>query len=80
MYIKHELQNIISRNGFVRNGKNIQTITNYLRRKKETISNFKEGEFTKDEETKILIDFINESDLWFTKIDISKYIGAGAEQ
>ena len=56
MSIKHELQNIISRNGFVRNGKNIQTITNYLRGKKEAVSNLKEGKFTKNEETKILID------------------------
>jgi Serine/Threonine/Tyrosine Kinase found in polyvalent proteins len=80
MHLKHELQNIISGNGFVRNGKNIQTITNYLRGKKETVSNLKEDEFNKNEETEILIHFIGKSDLWFTKIDSSKYIGEGAEQ
>ncbi len=80
MSIKHELQNIISGNGLVRYGKNIQTITNYLRGKKETVSNLKKDEFNKNEETKILIDFINKSNLWFTKIDNSKYVGEGAEQ
>jgi hypothetical protein len=37
MSLKHELQNIISGNGSVRNGKIIQAITDYLRRKKETV-------------------------------------------
>ena len=37
MSVKHELQSIISGNGPVRNGEIIQTITNHLRRKKETI-------------------------------------------
>jgi hypothetical protein len=80
MYLKHELQNIISGNGFVGYGKNIQTITNYLGGKKETVSNFKEYKFNKNEETKILTDFIGKSDLWFTEIDTAKYIGEGAEQ
>ncbi|MFM7015022.1 MAG: hypothetical protein ACKOX3_01725 [Bacteroidota bacterium] len=38
MSIKHELQNIISGNGKVRHGEIIQTITNYLRGKKATVS------------------------------------------
>ena len=80
MSIKHELQDIISGNGFVRNGKNIQTITNYLRGKKEAVSNLKEDKFDKNKETKILIDFIDNTNLWFTDIDNSKYVGEGAEQ
>ena len=63
MTIKYELQNIISGNGSVRNGENIQTITLYLRRKKETISAFKEAKFGKDEEAEILKEFITHSSL-----------------
>jgi hypothetical protein len=80
MYIKHELQNIISGNGFVRNGKNIQTITHYLKGKKETVSNLKESKFDRNEETKILIELLNNSKLWYNEINTSKYIGEGAEQ
>lgn len=61
MSIKHELQNIISGNGSVGNGKIIQSITDYLRRKKEAISNLKEGELNKNKETQILKEFITDS-------------------
>jgi hypothetical protein len=80
MSIKYELQNIISGNGSVRNGENIQTITLYLRRKKETISAFKEAKFSKDKEVEILKGFITHSSLWYSEIDNSNYIGEGAEQ
>lgn len=80
MSIKHELQNIISRNGSVRNGKIIQSITDYLRREKKTVSNLTEGKFVKDKETQVLKRFITESNLWYTSIDNAKYIGEGAEQ
>ena len=80
MSIKDELQNIISGNGSVRNGKIIQSITNYLRRKKKTVSNSEEGKFIKIKETEILKEFITDSNLWYSGIDDSKYIGEGAEQ
>lgn len=80
MSIKHELQNIISGNGSVRNGKIIQTITDYLRRKKETISNLEETKFSKVKEAQVLIEFISDANLWYSEIDNSKYIGEGAEQ
>lgn len=38
MSIKHELQNIISGNGSVRNGEIIQAINHHLRGKKKAIS------------------------------------------
>ncbi|MBC7865378.1 MAG: hypothetical protein IAF38_20550 [Bacteroidia bacterium] len=78
--MKHELQDIISGNGSVRNGEIIQTITAYLRGKKKTVSSLEKGEFSKLKETKILIQFIEDSGLWYSSIDNSTYIGEGAEQ
>jgi hypothetical protein len=80
MSIKHELQNIISGNGSVGNGKIIQSITDYIRRKKKAISNLEKGEFDKNKETQILKEFISDSNLWYSGIDNTKYIGEGAEQ
>ncbi len=80
MSIKHELQNIISRNGPVGNGKIIQSITEYIRGEKKAISSLAEGKFDKKQETKILKGFISHSDLWYSGIDTTKYIGEGAEQ
>lgn len=80
MSIKHELQNIISGNGSVGNGKVIQSITDYLRRKKKTIPDIKEGQFNKNKEEQVLKEFISSSNLWYSDIDDSKYIGEGAEQ
>ncbi len=54
MSVKHGLQNIISGNGSVRHGKIIQSITDYLGRKKKAVSNLEEREFNKDKETQVL--------------------------
>jgi len=80
MLLKHELQSIISGNGSVRNGEIIQSITNYLRGKKETISGIEKAKLLKEQETKILIEFIEDKGLWYQNTDESKYIGEGAEQ
>lgn len=80
MSLKHELQSIISGNGSVRNGEIIQTIADHLRGKKKAISGIEKAKFVKEQETQILIDFINTKNLWYIDIDESKYIGEGAEQ
>ena len=80
MSLKYELQNIISGNGSVRNGKIIQTINHILRREKEAISGFERTKFLKEKETKVLIDYIEQNNLWFESLDESRYIGEGAEQ
>ena len=80
MSLKHELQNIISGNGSVRNGNILQTITNYLRGKKKAISESEKAKFLKKQETQILIEYIDSHSLWIKEIDKSKYIGEGAEQ
>jgi hypothetical protein len=80
MSIKHELQNIITGNGKVRNGEIIQTITYHLRGKKETVSTTEKTKLIKEQETQNLIEFINSKNFWYTDLDQSKYIGEGAEQ
>lgn len=80
MTLKHELQSIISGNGSVRNGKIIQTITNYLRGKKKTIQGTTKTKLDKEQETQVLINFIESQGLWYKDFDQSKYIGEGAEQ
>lgn len=80
MTIKHELQSIISGNGSVRNGKIIQTITDYLRGKKKTIQGTAKTKLVKEQETQVLISFIDSQGLWHKEFDQSKYIGEGAEQ
>lgn len=80
MSVKHELQSIISGNGSVRNGKIIQAITYYLRRKKETVSDLKKAKLIKEQEKQVLVEFIESNNLWYKDVDESKYIGEGAEQ
>jgi hypothetical protein len=80
MLSKNELQNVISGNAEVRYGKIIQTIADYLRRKKIAIQESEKTEFLKNQETEILIDFINNNNFWVDYIDESNYIGEGAEQ
>lgn len=80
MSLKLELQNIISGNGKVRNGDIIQTINNYLRREKKSVSGLKEVKLFKAQETEILINYIDQNNLWFEGLDETKYIGEGAEQ
>jgi hypothetical protein len=80
MSIKHELQSIISGNGSVRNGKIIQTITDYLRGKKKTIQGAAKTKLVKEQETQVLIDYVESQGLWYKDFDQSKYIGEGAEQ
>ena len=80
MSLKYELQNIISGNGQVRHGKIIQTIASYLRGKKKAVSNLEETKFSKVEETKILIGYLEQTTFWYSNELDSKYIGEGAEQ
>ena len=80
MSTKDELQSIISGNGEVRNGKIIQTIANHLRTKKKASSGLEKAKFDKEQEAKILIEFVELYGLWYNGFDESKYIGEGAEQ
>ena len=63
MSIKHELQSIISGNGSVRNGKIIQTITDYHRGKKKTIQGAAKTKLVKEQETQVLINYVESQGL-----------------
>lgn len=78
--MKDELRNIISGKSQVSNGAIIQTIASYLKRSSETSEVAKNEKHFKKQETKILIDFITQNNLWVTNIDTTKYISEGAEQ
>jgi hypothetical protein len=80
MSFKHELQSVISGNESVRFGEIVQTITNYLRREKKTVSEFEKIQLVKEQEEKILIGLIENNSLWYNNLEESKYIGEGAEQ
>jgi hypothetical protein len=80
MFLKVELQNIISGNGPVRNGKIIQTINHVLRAEKKAISGLEKSKFLKEQEAKVLIEYIEQNNFWFNQLNESKYIGEGAEQ
>ena len=75
MSSKYELQNIISGNAAVRHGKIIQTIAYFLREKKRAVQESQETDFLKDQETQILVEYIDKHQLWVEYIDESKYIG-----
>ncbi|MCU0361703.1 MAG: hypothetical protein MUF75_13520 [Bacteroidia bacterium] len=80
MSLKHELQSIISGDVSVGNGKIIQAITGYLRRKKEAVQGTSKAKLNKEQETQVLIDYIEDQSFWYFGLDESKYIGEGAEQ
>ncbi len=80
MSLKHELQSIISGDGSVRNGKVIQAITSHLRRKKKAVQGTSKAKFLKEQETQVLIEFVETKHFWYDDLDESKYIGEGAEQ
>ena len=79
--IKYELQHIISGNGEKGNGSNIQAATRYLRSSKEASRKIEETEYTKEQETTFLKEFINQNNYWY-KGDFPEEtkIGEGAEQ
>jgi hypothetical protein len=78
--IKNELQDILQGKSQVRNGELIQTISNYLRRSKKTSALAETDKHFKREETKRLIHFITENNLWVKEINLDLYISEGAEQ
>jgi hypothetical protein len=78
--IKRELRNIISGNEPIRQNSLIQSITDHLRRSKETSRNAQKGEFTKQEEAEYLIKYITDTSLWIKNLENYIYLSEGAEQ
>lgn len=78
--IKDELQNILQGKGVVSYGKPIQAVASYLRRSQETSALAQTDEYFKREETKRLIEYIEENNLWINNINVDDYLSEGAEQ
>jgi len=76
---KNELQNIISGKEQFSEGAIIQTTARYLRGSKEAGGRAEEKQFTKEEETESLKNFITENNFWITP-NTNNFIAEGAEQ
>lgn len=80
MSLKHELQILISGIGQEAKGNLIQAAAHYLRESKETSGASQTIEFTKEQETEKLIQWVDKNSLWHPVIPESRFIARGAEQ
>ncbi len=80
MNIKYELQNIISGVGEHAEENLIKATAHYLRKSEEASRTTQKSKFTKEQEAKKLIDWINTEGLWFLEHDENRFIARGAEQ
>lgn len=78
--IKHELQNILSGKNKVSHGDTIQAALSYLRRSQKTSSVAEGDKYHKTEETKNLISYVSDNNLWVKNLNFSDYFSEGAEQ
>ena len=80
MNLKHELQSIISGIGNHSAKDFIKAAAYHTRESKKTSGTTQEFEFTKEQERKELINWINQQNLWFKEHDESNFFAKGAEQ
>lgn len=78
--IKHELINILSGKSKIGNGAIIQSIACYLKNGEKPSRNTQNKKQSKKEETKLLIAYIEQHQLWIEQIDFNQYVSEGAEQ
>jgi uncharacterized protein (DUF1499 family) len=78
--MKDDIQHILSGTSQVKHHHLIQTACSYLKRSKGTSSMAKDQQQLKEEETKRLIQFVDDNDLWVDNIAIDLYVSQGAEQ
>ena len=76
----NEIKHIISRKSQIGSGIVIKTITDYLTGSQETGGMAKTNKHFKESETKSLIVFIEENNLWYHSININDFVAEGAEQ
>jgi hypothetical protein len=80
MNLKHELQSIISGIGNHSTEDIIKAAAHYTRESKKTSRNTEKSEFTKKQEAKKLVEWIETENLWFYFHDENRFIASGAEQ
>lgn len=79
--VKDELQNIIQGKSETSQSTLIQTIASYLRASQSASTMVKSDKHYKYQETKTLIEFCNQKNLWaIDKVDFNLFISEGAEQ
>jgi hypothetical protein len=77
---KYELHNVLSGKSEVRFGATIQAIACYLNDGEKSSATIEDEKHFKKQETKRLVDFANQKNLWISNIDFSQYVSEGAEQ
>ena len=75
-----DIQHILSGTSQVKHHHLIQTTCSYLKRSKGASSMVKDQQQYKEEETKSLIQYVEDNNLWVEKINIDLYVAQGAEQ
>ena len=78
--MKDEIQYILSGKSQVKHHHLIQTTCSYLKRSQGTGSMAQEYKQNKQQETKCLIEFADQYNLWITHINLENYVSQGAEQ
>jgi hypothetical protein len=78
--MKDEIQHILSGKSQVKHHHLIQAACSYLKRSQRTSSMAKDKQQYKEEETKSLIQFVEDNNLWVENINIKLFVSQGAEQ
>ena len=76
--MRDDIQHILSGTSQVKCHHLIQTTCSYLKRSQGTSSMVKNQQQYKEEETKRLIQFVNDNNLWVGNINIELYLSQGA--
>ena len=80
MNLKHELQSIISGIGDHSAEDIIKAAAHHIRESQKTSGDTEKSEFSKEQEAKKLIEWIESQNLWFCEHDEKRFIASGAEQ
>jgi hypothetical protein len=78
--MKDDIQHILFGTSRVKYNHLIQTVCSYLKRSQGSSSMVENYQQHKEEETKRLIQFVNDHNLWLENINIDLYVSQGAEQ
>jgi hypothetical protein len=78
--MRDDIQHILSGTSRVKYNHLIQTVCSYLKRSQGTSSMVENYQQHKEEETKRLIQFVNDHNLWVNNVNIELYVSQGAEQ
>ena len=72
--MRDDIQHILSGKSQIKHRHHIQTARSYLKRSQGTSSMVKDQELHKEEETKRLVQFIQDNNLWVDNINIDLYV------